>query len=61
MTRRDWQPPPRGHWAVGIILAIVLQVLAFTFWAGRLQGTVNALIGNVDALRHDLSAHTLPQ
>ena len=47
----------RNRWALGIILAIVLQALAFSFWAGKLQGTVNALVDTVDQLRRDLSAH----
>jgi len=47
----------RNRWALGIILAIVLQALAFSFWAGKLQGTVNALVDTVDQLRRDLSEH----
>jgi len=45
----------RNRWALGIVLAIVLQALAFSFWAGKLQGTVNALVGTVDGIRRDLS------
>jgi len=47
----------RNRWALGIVLAIVLQALAFSFWAGQVQGTVHALVGTVDGLRRDLSAH----
>jgi len=47
----------RNRWPLGIILAILLQALAFSFWAGKLQGTVNALVGTVDGLRRDLSEH----
>jgi hypothetical protein len=47
----------QNRWAIGIILAIVLQALAFSFWAGQLQGTVSPLVGTVDQLRRDLSAH----
>lgn len=46
-----------NRWALGIILALILQALAFSFWAGQLQGTVHALVGTVDGLRRDLSAH----
>lgn len=52
--------PANSHahaWPRGIILAILLQVAAFSFWAGRIEGTVKMLSTTVDGLRHDLSAH----
>lgn len=57
MTRNEWEFNTNHRWAAGIILAILLQALAFTFWAGRIQGTVTSLVTNVDGLRRDLSAH----
>ena len=36
------------------------EIVAFSFWAGQLQGKVNALVGTVAALRADLTAHMNP-
>jgi hypothetical protein len=44
------------HWTLGIILALLLQVVAFSYWAGSLNARVNALTGAVEQLQREFAA-----
>jgi hypothetical protein len=57
MTHTERKDYENHRWALGIILAVMLQALAFSYWAGRLAGTVAALQDTVNSIRVDLSAH----
>lgn len=57
MPSDDHHHQSEHRWPLAIVLSIVLQALAFSFWAGRISGTVDALTHAVSALRMDFSAH----
>lgn len=45
------------RWALSIVLALLLQAIAFSFWAGRLDGRVTEVIRALGALHADFTAH----
>lgn len=57
MTRSQWSGEANHRWALGIILALLIQTLAFAFWLGEISGTVKRNTGLLDDLRRDLSTH----
>jgi hypothetical protein len=57
MTSYERRKPETLQWALGIILVILLQTLAFTFWLGEINATVKRNSGLIDQIRQDLTKH----
>jgi hypothetical protein len=60
MTREEWCQDA-NRWKITILLAIVLQIIAFSFWAGRISSAVDTLQITVHDLGAELHAHVAAQ
>jgi hypothetical protein len=44
------------RWALGVIMALLLQVVAFSYWAGTLKARVDGLTSAVEQLQREFTA-----
>ena len=56
MRPGDFYKSDSHRWSLGIILALLLQVVAISYWAGSLTARVNGLTSAVEQLQREIAA-----
>jgi cell division protein FtsB len=56
MTPHETERKQQGPWPWTILLAVLLQIIAFSFWAGSLTARVDALTTAVEQLQKEFTA-----